>query len=543
MNDSQQDFIPLIFQGDSPQASPGYASRFSMYQGSGLPLAQFGGYLGVSGGGGDMYPTYMTRYNTVHNVNSPLSMQLSSDIIGNEIIMQADIEVTGSINYSNNKVVFILTTRQDDDYFCSVISYNYVTFNLNSIGDSGMFEFSVEIDPSWDINEIKFVTLVQSFASDNILQAGSMEVPLNNLLHMDTQISEVFDFDGDNDGVANPSENINLGIDIKNESLELIPSNSTIIVSTNYEGIEIVDNQIVNDIDIPVGDAYTMLVPINIDSDILLGDVYLDITLICDYTDNYGNELTYNKAFERWFPVNLYQEGYPYVLSSQVNTSPATIDIDQDGENEVIFGDFNGMLHVIDQEGNPKPGFPFDMVDQIWGSPAVADLDADGDIEIVVCSKNKRVYALNSDGTVQFQYNTGQFLVGTPSLGNMDNDEDLEIVIGGFSGSKKLYAINPDGSDVDGFPVELGERMKAAVLAEKADITEECVRCDSHLDQIAQLVANHDLAGKRLNFLLQELLREINTIGSKSQDLNTINSVVDLKEETEKVKEQAQNIL
>tara|TARA_B100000029_G_scaffold112346_1_gene104488 strand:+ start:10189 stop:11046 length:858 start_codon:yes stop_codon:yes gene_type:complete len=85
--------------------------------------------------------------------------------------------------------------------------------------------------------------------------------------------------------------------------------------------------------------------------------------------------------------------------------------------------------------------------------------------------------------------------------------------------------------------------MEAAVLAEKADITEECVRCDSHLDQITQLVANHDLAGKRLNFLLQELLREINTIGSKSQDLNTINSVVDLKEETEKVKEQAQNIL
>ena len=49
--------------------------------------------------------------------------------------------------------------------------------------------------------------------------------------------------------------------------------------------------------------------------------------------------------------------------------------------------------------------------------------------------------------------------------------------------------------------------------------------------------------GKRLNFLLQEVLREINTIGSKSPDLNTINNVVDLKEETEKVKEQAQNIL
>jgi len=49
--------------------------------------------------------------------------------------------------------------------------------------------------------------------------------------------------------------------------------------------------------------------------------------------------------------------------------------------------------------------------------------------------------------------------------------------------------------------------------------------------------------GKRLNFLLQEILREINTIGSKSPNLDTINYVVDLKEETEKVKEQAQNIL
>ena len=463
MDNSQQHFIPLIFQGDSPQASPGYISRFTMYQGSGLPLAQFGGYLGVSGGGGDMYPTYMTRYNTVHNVNSPLSMQLSSDIIGNEIIMQANIEVTGNINYTNNKVIFILTTHQDEDYFSSVISYDYLTFDLNSIGDSRTYDFAVEINPNWDIDEIKFVTLVQSFTDDNILQAGSMEVPLNNLLNMDTQISNVFDYDGDNDGVANPGEGINLGIDIQNESLELIPSNATITIATTYDGINILDEQIFNEVNIPVSGEHTMLVPINIDSDILLGDVDLEINLVCDYIDNYGNELTYNKTFQRNFSVNLYQQGYPYVLSSQVNTSPATVDLDQDGIKEVIFGDFNGMLHVLDQYGNTKPGFPFDVGDQIWGAPAIADLDFDGDIEIVVCSKNKRIHAINSDGTEQFEYNTGQFLVGTPALGNLDNDDDLEIVIGGFSGSKKLYAVNPDGSDVDGFPIELDEKMKAGV--------------------------------------------------------------------------------
>ena len=463
MNDSQQHFIPLIFQGDTPQASPGYLSRFQMYQGSGLPLAQFGGYLGISGGGGDMYPSYMNRYNTVHNVNSPLAMQLSSDIIGSEIIMEVDIDVTGNINYTNNKVIFILTTKQDEEYFSSVISYNYLTFDLDEIGESEAFQYSVEIDPNWDINEIKFVALVQSFTNDNILQAGSMEVPLNNLLNMNAEISNIIDFNGDNDGVANPGENINLEIEIYNESLELNTSNAAILVSTNYDGVDILEEYLYDEINIPISSEHTILVPINIDQDISLGDIDLEITLVCDYIDNYGNELTYNKSFTRAFPVNLYQRGYPYILSSQVNTSPATVDIDQDGSKEVIFGDFNGMLHVIDQDGNPKPGFPFDMGDQIWGSPAIADLDFDGDIEIVVCSKNKRIHALNSDGTEQFEYNTGQFLVGTPALGNIDNDDDLEVIIGGFSGSKKVYAINPDGTSVDGFPVELDERMKAGV--------------------------------------------------------------------------------
>tara|TARA_Y100000590_G_scaffold365043_1_gene423746 strand:- start:31852 stop:32706 length:855 start_codon:yes stop_codon:yes gene_type:complete len=96
-----------------------------------------------------------------------------------------------------------------------------------------------------------------------------------------------------------------------------------------------------------------------------------------------------------------------------------------------------------------------------------------------------------------------------------------------------------EGTDVD----ESRIAMEAAVLSEKADVTEECVRCTSHLEQIDKLVTGDDPAGKRLNFLLQEVVREINTIGSKTADLNIINRVVDLKEESEKIKEQVQNIL
>lgn len=85
--------------------------------------------------------------------------------------------------------------------------------------------------------------------------------------------------------------------------------------------------------------------------------------------------------------------------------------------------------------------------------------------------------------------------------------------------------------------------MEAAILSEKIDITEECVRFDSHLQQIQKLFNQNKPVGKKLSFILQELLREANTIGSKSNDVKIINLVIALKEEIEKIKEQSQNIL
>ena len=85
--------------------------------------------------------------------------------------------------------------------------------------------------------------------------------------------------------------------------------------------------------------------------------------------------------------------------------------------------------------------------------------------------------------------------------------------------------------------------MEAAIFSEKIDITEECVRFDSHLQQIQKLFNQNKPVGKKLNFILQELLREANTIGSKSNDVKIINLVIVLKEEIEKIKEQSQNIL
>lgn len=81
-----------------------------------------------------------------------------------------------------------------------------------------------------------------------------------------------------------------------------------------------------------------------------------------------------------------------------------------------------------------------------------------------------------------------------------------------------------------------------ALIADRYDVTEECVRFRSHNEQFLQALQSDEAVGRRLNFLLQEMLREANTIGSKANDADVAHVVVAMKEAIEKVKEQAQNI-
>jgi uncharacterized protein (TIGR00255 family) len=84
--------------------------------------------------------------------------------------------------------------------------------------------------------------------------------------------------------------------------------------------------------------------------------------------------------------------------------------------------------------------------------------------------------------------------------------------------------------------------LELAILADKLDVTEECVRFRSHVKFFRQAMESEESAGRRLNFLIQELNREANTIGSKSNDTAIAHSVVTVKEELERIREQLQNI-
>ena len=84
--------------------------------------------------------------------------------------------------------------------------------------------------------------------------------------------------------------------------------------------------------------------------------------------------------------------------------------------------------------------------------------------------------------------------------------------------------------------------QEAAFLADRSDIAEEIVRAKSHLNQFRQMMHAVEPAGRKLNFLLQELNREFNTMGSKVCNADVAHLVIDVKSELEKIREQIQNV-
>ena len=91
-------------------------------------------------------------------------------------------------------------------------------------------------------------------------------------------------------------------------------------------------------------------------------------------------------------------------------------------------------------------------------------------------------------------------------------------------------------------PDETRLLQEAALFADRTNFTEEITRFKSHVAQFKTALTANDAVGRKLDFIVQEINREINTIGSKANDLTVTNIVVDMKSEAEKIREQIQNI-
>ncbi len=84
--------------------------------------------------------------------------------------------------------------------------------------------------------------------------------------------------------------------------------------------------------------------------------------------------------------------------------------------------------------------------------------------------------------------------------------------------------------------------QEVAIYADKSNITEEIVRFKSHINQLRDTVTADESVGRKMDFLIQEMNREVNTMGSKSSDVSIANLVINMKAELEKIREQVQNI-
>lgn len=91
-------------------------------------------------------------------------------------------------------------------------------------------------------------------------------------------------------------------------------------------------------------------------------------------------------------------------------------------------------------------------------------------------------------------------------------------------------------------PDEQRVLTEAAIYADKVAVDEETVRLRSHFQQLQEILSTDEAVGRRLDFLVQEMNRETNTIGSKAQDVEIVRAVLDIKSDIEKIREQIQNV-
>lgn len=265
---------------------------------------------------------------------------------------------------------------------------------------------------------------------------------------------------GDNDSVINPGETGEFVVNIEVPEVWLTgASNVTAVLVSGEQGLTITNEEFFIPYANP-GDTYdnsSSPFLVNFDAAAMLGEYQFNLFLAY----NGPGDTSYDQYLDFTFNLTLDQQGWPFVTPNQVVTSPAIVDINGDSEPEVIFSDYNGFVRIVNVAGEELCSF--DTGNQIWGSPAVGDIDNDNELEIITTSKSKHLYVLDSGCNLELDYDAGQFLMGTPALGDIDGDGELEIVFGGYSSPGKLFAINPDGSDVPGFPYEVGEKIQKGV--------------------------------------------------------------------------------
>ena len=175
MMNNLENFVPLIWESDG-HYSPHHDERYAMYNVNGIPHAAFQGQEMIVGGlsGGSMYSYYLPVYNQFIDDNSPIYMDVTMPTNSSGgVDIEVDVVMTGNLNTTNNKILFMLTYYYSASYCATVSRYHEESFNLNLTGQEANFSHSFDLENSWDLENIKGVVLIQTFTSSGNDYDGS----------------------------------------------------------------------------------------------------------------------------------------------------------------------------------------------------------------------------------------------------------------------------------------------------------------------------------------------------------------------------------
>ena len=187
-------------------------------------------------------------------------------------------------------------------------------------------------------------------------------------------------------------------------------------------------------------------------------------------------------------------------------------------------------------------------LDTMLTLPGVIETDSSTDNSVETWSLIEQVTMQALEGFQDMRKVEGQAMAS-------DLEKNLAGIIGELEG---IEARSPDV--IANYETRLTERIngllekhditvsagdvirEVGVFSERADISEECVRLRSHMDQFHSIMGSSDAAGKKLDFVVQEMFRETNTIGSKANDAVIAKHVIEIKSCIERIREMVQNI-
>jgi len=184
--------------------------------------------------------------------------------------------------------------------------------------------------------------------------------------------------------------------------------------------------------------------------------------------------------------------------------------------------------HLLSVGGMIKPVEKVDESDGIWAAAEECLTRTLNDLETMRCKEGDFI---EKDLLARLDFIETCLIEIKGNSSNLINQYQEKL-------KERIAVLTQETVDLD--PGRLAQ--EAAYMADRSDISEEVVRAASHIKQFRHIMESEEPGGRKLNFLLQELHREFNTIGSKIGQADISHRVVDVKAELEKIREQIQNV-